>query len=156
MSSVVIVRDIDHPWPDEGLVDDDFLLDPGTGLGERLRDFPGLPWLAVNEATHLFLQLSVAHDVGFAHKQRQFRGQRVAPVDKPLHRVREIFEVQRRLSRPKIAGIDMAFDVGLVDPGDLIGEKSIVAEVVIEAGGPQVDNGNPAPPFMQQALGLDL
>ena len=67
---IVIVGDVNHPRPDEGLLAKHIRLDPGSRLGEWLRYLPCLPLAAAEQSPDLRLQLAVTHDLGLAEEER--------------------------------------------------------------------------------------
>src|SRR5262245_48361038 len=60
------------------------------------------------------------------------------------------------LPRAQIARIDVGREVVLIDSRNLVSEKGVVAEIIIDPGRPQIDDGNLAPFLMNKPLCFDL
>ena len=60
------------------------------------------------------------------------------------------------LSRAQVAGIYVGREVVLIDSRNLVSEKGVVAEVVIDSGRPQINDGNLAPFLMDEPLRFDF
>jgi hypothetical protein len=138
----VVVGNIDHPGSNEGILAEEILLHPGPRLGEGFGDLACLPDLAMQQPSDLGLKIAVANDIRLAEKQRLLQGERVASVDQARDRVEEVVQVEKGLPGLQIAGIDVAGGIPLVDAHNLVGEKGVAAEAVIDAGRPDIDNRN--------------
>jgi hypothetical protein len=152
----VVVGEIDHPGLDERLFLENRVLDPGAGLSQRLRDLPRLPSLSIKELPHGLLHLVVAQRLGLADQQHHVLRQFVPFLDYSGEGVGDVIQVNEGLSPANVAGIDMAYQLALVDARDLLAEKGRVAQIVVDAGEPSDRDGNVAVLLTDKRLGLDL
>ena len=153
---VVVVRNVNHPRLDEGILVEDLALDPSSGPGQRLRNRPRLPILVVNEPRHLALNLVKAECLRLSQKQRQLRRQILAPLHDREQRVGQVVQMQKRLPCVEIARIDVADELALVYPRDLPGQERRMAHVIVDAGRTDHDSGDGLPLFPDQRLGANL
>src|SRR5712691_7515561 len=86
----VIIREIDHPRLDEGVLKGHRVFEPRTGLREWLRDLPRLPFLVVNEPAEHSLEGVVAQRLRFAEEQCRRPRQLVSALDREEQRLDEI------------------------------------------------------------------
>src|SRR5262245_61029579 len=105
VEGVMIVGDVNHPWPDEGSLAEHLRLDPGARLSERLGYLPCFPSGAVDQSADLGLQLAITHHLGLAEKERKFRRQSIASLNQPRHSNNEVRQMEGGLSRAQVAGI---------------------------------------------------
>ena len=134
----------------------DLVLQPGAGGCDRFRDGPGLPRLAVHEATDQILQRLVALRDRLADQKRDFFRQPGTPFHHTAEGRGDISDVDQRLPVGHIAGKDMAQHVPLVNALDLKGERRQVAIVRIDSGDAQQHRPDVAAPFVHHRLRNEL
>jgi hypothetical protein len=142
VEGVVIVGHVDHERPDErllALIDrirhDRLrqLLKPGAGPRQCLRHGDRGPFvLAVHQAADRLLERAVADRVRLANQDRDVVRQALAPIDHPAEAIDHVVPVDEGLAGAEIAGIEMALDVALVDPRDLLREGRHGGAVVVQ------------------------
>ena len=163
---IVVVRHVDHEGADErllALVDRvrhdrlGQLLEPGAGPGEGFRDGDRRPLvLAMDQPADRFLQGRVAQRIRLADQDRHVVRQPLAPVDRPAEGIDHVVLVDERLPGTRVAGIEVALQVALVDARDLLGERRHRGAVVIEAGEMEQHVGDPAVLLADHRLGRGL
>ena len=81
----------------------------------------------MDQPADLGLQLAVADCLRLANEQRQLGGKFLPSLDQPRYRRCEVFQMEEGLPGAQVARIDMSRRVLLVDPRNLVGEKSRMA-----------------------------
>lgn len=135
----MVVGDVDHPGPDEGILVEHLGLQPSAGSGESRSDRPGLPRRAVKQAPDLPPQGAIADHILLAKEERQLGRELASALYEEPQGIREIVKVQEGLSALEVARIETALEAALVDARDLVRE-----ERVIDAGGPEDGDRDPA------------
>ena len=153
---IMVVGDLDHPGPDEGIVRKHLLLHPGARLDQGLGQRHHRPGFAMHELADAPLQGFVAGRLGFPEEKGDLSRQVAPPVHHALDRIDEIVEVQRRLAVRGVAGEQVAGGLTLVDAGDLLGEEGGAAALVVDAGRPQDHDGDQTVLGPNQLFRLDL
>jgi hypothetical protein len=156
IKGVVVVRDLYHPGPDERVLAEHIVLEPGSSLHERLGKGPGGPRLAVQQPADAPLQLAIGGRLLLPEEEDGLDGQAVTPLDHPLDRVHEVVEVEVRLAVRGVARKQVAERRALVDAGDLLRQEGRPAGVVVDPS--RAENHDRDRPALgpDQALGLNL
>ena len=94
---VVRVGLIDHPRLHKRVLVEHVFLHPLAALRQCLRNFARLPVLVMYQSAKALLQIAIAERLCLADQQRDFVGQRRAPVDHAQHRIDHVVNVQVRL-----------------------------------------------------------
>lgn len=147
VEGVVIVGHGDHERLDEGLlasVDQvrndglQLVLRPGPGRGHDLWQTQRRPVvLAVEEAAELVLERLVADCIGFTDQDLGVGRQCGAAVDRTAEGIEHVGPVEHGLTDERVAGIEVALKVPLVDPRHLLRHCGHGRVLVIDAGQPQ-------------------
>ena len=153
---IMVVGNLDHPGPDEGIVRKHLLLHPGARLDQRLGQRHYRPGLAMHELADAPLQGFVAGRLGFPEEKGDLSRQVAPPVHHALDRIDEIIKVQRRLAVRGVSGEQVAGGLALVDAGDLLGKKRGAAALVVDPGRPQDHDGDQTVLGSNQLFRLDL
>jgi len=118
-------------------------LNPGSRLGNRLRQDKGAPLLlAVKQIPQPVLQLFVAHHRGLPGQQGTVRWHLAAPVDTAFENLQHVFQMNKRLAGIQIAGVQVGFHVAFIDAGNLVSQCRDGAGFVVEARQVQQGVGN--------------
>ena len=100
--------------------------------------------LNAQEAAYLALQFAERRRFGLPEQDRRFRRQALPALHDGEQRVRQVIEMQERLTCVEVARIEMAHQLAFVDAGDLVGQESRVAHVVVDARRTRQDHRNRA------------
>jgi hypothetical protein len=133
----VVVGDRGHPGPDERIVRKHLVLNPGACFDQGLGQRHHRPGFAMHKFADAPLQRFVAWRLGLPEEKDDLGRQIATSIYDAFDRVDEVVEMQRGLAVRRVAGEQVACGLALEDAGDLLGEKSGAAALVIDAGRPQ-------------------
>ncbi len=131
---VVIVRVLDHPGLDLGILVEHLGLHPCAWLGQALGQGERAPVLAVNQPADALLQFAVGERFFLADKEHAIIRQFVAAVDRAHESLDQIVLVQIGLACLEIAAEQIGGREALEDAGDLLGNEGGAAVLVIDPG----------------------
>ncbi len=152
----MIVRILDHPRLDLRLLVEHLGLHPCPRLGKALGQGERAPVLAVYQPADTLLQVAIGERFLLADQEHAIIGQFVAVVDGARESLDQIVLVQIGLARVQIAAEQIGGREPLEDAGDLLGDESGSAVLVIDAGEAKSHGPDRAAMFGDYRLGLGL